>query len=219
MTSNSHSSIQYGYKLLGLIDAEQGESAMHIEFLWLIPVVAFAGFLFFISYYAQRQAELRSRESDLSKEVALFNVGRDINGSNERPGDHNQRLRELEKAINVLAMSISTQRGDRRPEQRETQETDEIEELKEKLRTVFREYDIVLSENYSLRARVKQLMKQVESGGPNAGAEDASLDSFLTRTARPAKPDLHLYGDTRIMRIIELDPDDDEHVSKDSSAR
>jgi hypothetical protein len=195
---------------------------MHIELLWLIPVVAFAGFLFFIAYYAQRRAEIRSREGDLSKEVALFNVGHDIHGHNEKQDNHNQRLRELEKAINMLAASIPTRQEDRQPEQKETKAaggTSEIDDLKEKLRTVFREYDIVLSENYSLRARVKQLMKQTLPGDAKTGAENASMDSFLTRTVHPAKPDLHLYGDTRLMKIIESGPDEDEPLLRDSSTR
>lgn len=194
---------------------------MHIELLWLIPVLAFAGFLFFIAYYTQRKAEFQSKGSDLSKEVALFNAGHDIYGRQESQGNHDQRLRELEKAINVLAASISTQRGDPRPEPRETKEgggKSEIDELKEKLRTVFREYDIVLSENYSLRARVKQLMKQAQPDDTNAGAENAPMDSFLTRTAHPAKPDLHLYGDTRLMKIIGSGPDEDGPRLKDSAA-
>lgn len=195
---------------------------MHIELLWLIPVLAFAGFLFFIASYAQRKTEFRSREVDLSKEVALFNAGHEAYGRQERQGNHDQRLRELEKAINVLASSISTQRGDPRPEPRETKEDggkSEIDELKEKLRTVFREYDIVLSENYSLRARVKQLMKQAQPDDAKAGAENAPMDSFLTRSAHPAKPDLHLYGDTRLMKVIESGADEDGQRLEDSAVR
>jgi archaellum component FlaC len=185
---------------------------MHIELLWLIPVFAFAGFLFFIAFYVQRRDELQSKGSDLSKEVALFNAGQSVHGRKEAQGNHDERLRELEKAINVLSTSLSTEcnKQEQNKENRETGGTSEVDELKEKLRTVFREYDIVLSENYALRAKVKQIMKKAQLDDIKPEEERPSMDSFLTRTTPQAKPDLHLYGDTRLMKIIELEPDEED---------
>jgi hypothetical protein len=184
---------------------------MHIELLWLIPVFAFAGFLFFIALYVQRKSEMQSKGVDLSKEVALFNAGHSPNRGKEIKGNHDERLRELEKAINVLTASLSAERS--RQEQHKDNRTggsEEIDELKEKLRTVFREYDIVLSENYALRAKVKHIMKkaQLDDTTPEERVSPPPMDSFLTRTAAPPKPNLHLYGDTRLMRIVELGPDE-----------
>lgn len=188
---------------------------MHIELLWLIPVFAFAGFLFFIAIYIQRKDELQSKGIDLSKEVALFNAGQNVHGRGGVQRNHDERLRELEKAINVLSSSLSTERTkqEQQKETGETGRTSEIDELKEKLRTVFREYDIVLSENYALRAKVKQIMKKAQLDDTKAEEDTQSMDSFLTRTAPPSKPGLHLYGDTRLMKIIELEPDEEDTIS------
>jgi hypothetical protein len=195
---------------------------MHIELLWLVPVFAFAGFLFFIALYLQQHVESKSRGSDLSKEVALFNSGQAAHGRKDGQASHDERLRELEKAINVLTTSISSERT-RQEQQKNSKEpggTDEMEALKEKLRTVFREYDIVLSENYALRAKVKQIMKksQLDDTRPDED-EPPSMDSFLTRTAAPAKPGLHLYGDTRLMKVIELEPDERDEFGSGAGAR
>jgi hypothetical protein len=185
---------------------------MHIELLWLIPVFAFAGFLFFIAYYVQRKSELHSRGADLSKEVAQFNAGQGMSGRNTVQANHDDRLRELEKAINVLSTSLSTERT-RQERQKEAGGPDgksEIDELKEKLRTVFREYDIILSENYALRAKVKQIMKNNRLDDTKEEAPAGSMDSFLTTAPPQGKPNLHLYGDTRLMKVIELEPDEEE---------
>ena len=185
---------------------------MHIELLWLIPVFAFAGFLFFIAFHVQRKSELQFRGADLSKEVALFNAGQGISGRKTVQGNHDERLRELEKAINVLSTELSTERTrqEKKIEAGEPGGKSEIDELKEKLRTVFKEYDIVLSENYALRAKVKQIMKNNHLDDTRDEAPEASMDSFLTNAPSQGKPNLHLYGDTRLMKIIELEPDEEE---------
>jgi hypothetical protein len=191
---------------------------MHIELLWLIPVFAFGGFLFFITMYLQRKFEGQSKGIDLSKEVALFNMGRSVVNKREVSGNHDERLRELEKAINVLATSLAAERN-KQEQGSVTGESGEIDELKEKLRTVFKEYDIVLSENYTLRAKVKQLMKKAQLDDTKAEDDSRSMDSFLTSTRPPSKPDLYIYGDTRLMKIIESGPEDDGAEVRGSKAR
>jgi hypothetical protein len=195
----------------------RGDGTMHIELLWLIPVFSFAGFLFSIALYVQRKSDLQYRERDLSKEVALFNAGQSVHAKKAVTSNHDDRLHELEKAINTLSTSLSTERT-RQKEASEPVGTGEIDELKEKLRTVFREYDIVLSENYSLRAKVKQIMKRHKLDDRK---EDLTppMDSFLTRTVPQQKNNLHLYGDTRIMKVIKLESDEEETQIKDSQAR
>jgi hypothetical protein len=180
----------------------------------MIPVIAFAGFLFAIAYYAQRSAERRARERNLSKEVALFNAG---SGTiPERPAagkSTEERLHEMEKTINYVAESIQGRRG---PVNEFRKESDvspgEINELKEKLRTVFKEYDIMVSENYALRAKVKQLTRQLEHHTDANGTVAAASDPVPAGSVSGSKPALHLYDDTRLINLANPDheePSDD----------
>jgi hypothetical protein len=190
---------------------------MHIELLWLVPIIAFMAFLFFAGLYLQRRNEYRTKGGDLSREVDLFNSGH---------GQHmlvkaksaDDRLHEMEKIINFVAEAVAHQRQPFREVQNENESSitatgNEARELREKLRTVFREYDIILSENYTLRAKIKQLAKQFQKGEglvpPISGGAPA-FDSILTgrKPASNPKPNLKLYDDTRLINLANLDNDD-----------
>jgi hypothetical protein len=179
---------------------------MHIELLWLIPVIAFAAFLFLVAFLAQRKADLRPKERDLAEEVALFNAGKHApRGHRMAAKTEGDPMQEMEKMGNFVSESLA---GKRRPGQGAAGEAagnrSEVDDLKDKLRSVFKEYDILVSENYSLRARVKQLMAHVQEGGGGEGQGGASLDSFLTRSVPTSKPTLQLYDDTRLINIATM---------------
>ena len=172
----------------------------------MIPVVAFAAFLCIVAFYAQRHAEQRSKGSALSNEVALFNAGHGAAAGKlvtaKSPDD---RLQEMERAINFVAESLANQQQSIKEFHKESYVyTNEINELKEKLRTVFKEYDIILSENYSLRAKIKQLTRQGQ-GRETGDVASGTPDSFLTRGAPSAKSAQHLYDDTRIISLMDGD--------------
>jgi hypothetical protein len=180
---------------------------MHIELLWLVPILALAVFIFFISLYLQRRWGTPARSTDLHREVELFNAG---NGPHkpDTAKSADERLGEMEKLINVVAEAVA---GERRPFQGTRKEgavsADEAGELREKLRSVFKEYDIILSENYTLRAKVKQLARRIQEL-ENAGVGTASFDSILTRTTAPPRPAMRLYDDTRLINLASMDSDD-----------
>lgn len=188
---------------------------MHIELLWLIPVIAIAIFGFFIALSVQRRAEYRARGSDLSREVEMFNAGR---GQQKlvTAKSADERLHEMEKTINFVAEAVVNQQRLLRGFQKgnassPADSADEAGELREKLRSVFKEYDIILSENYTLRAKIKQLMQPTAAQEQAPSAVEASaLDSILTsRTrGRSSRPTLHLYDDTRLINLAEMDGDD-----------
>jgi archaellum component FlaC len=181
---------------------------MQIELLWLIPIIAVAVFVFFVVLYLQRTTELRSKARDLSGEVEIFNAGKSQQKS-VAPKSADDRLREMEKMINSVAEVVT---GHGRPSEDVRREgANEVKELREKLRSMFREYDIVLSENYTLRAKVKQLSKQIqelEAGAPPATGVKPVVDSILTASQAASKPALHLYDDTRFFNIVNQDGDD-----------
>jgi hypothetical protein len=204
---------------------------MHIELLWLVPIIAFMIFLFFVVLYFQRRTAFHAKGGDLSREVDLFNAG---NGQQKlvTAKSADDRLQEMEKMINFVAEAVANKRRPFQEERKEnTAETaasaavsvNETRELREKLRTVFREYDIILSENYTLRAKVKQLMKrmQEQEAGDTASAGGRGMptfDSILTGTPPASKPALHLYDDTRLFNLANPDSDDlsesDESLSR-----
>ena len=175
----------------------------HIELLWIIPVVAFAFFIFLIQLAAQRREE----RHDLSKEVTQFNAGSFQTVPPELAGA--ARLSQLERAISAVTDSLSVQQRTIEQFHRDnTTYNGEINELKNRLRELYKEYDIVLSENYSLRAKVKKLQgKQDDEPDENSEpvlsvvpAEPAPSPPPLT-----AKVDMKLYEDTRTLNLAVLD--------------
>jgi hypothetical protein len=180
---------------------------MHIELLWLIPAIAFAGFLFFIALYLQRRTEARSKRGDLSREVELFNAGY----SQQKlvtAKSADDRLHEMEKMINYVAEAVANQQRPFRGFYKENDPSgSEAGELREKLRSVFREYDIILSENYTLRAKVKQLTKKIQEQ-ESATEKHSTADAVLTSGNDSPRPHMHLYEDTRLINLAAMDSDD-----------
>jgi chromosome segregation ATPase len=177
---------------------------MHIELLWIIPILAFASFIFLIIFLVQK----KNPRSDLTREVTLFNNGIQVNGS--KYSDPDNRLEELERSISVVTQSISNQEKVIDRFKRENVEyNSEIKDLKDKLRELYKEYDIVLSENYSLRAKVKKMIedKTVENKGGNTINNELpplpkNIEKFERKGA--AKVNLKLYEDTRLLNVDAL---------------
>ena len=159
-----------------------------IEFLWIIPVVAFAFFIFMIQLLAQKKED----RHDLSKEVAQFNTGihSPEPASSEQGSD---RLSQLERAIASVTDSISAQqRAIEQFHRDNTSYTGEINDLKHKLRELYKEYDIILSENYSLRAKVKKLQDSREETNEE---QEASIPSPQPPSSRSlTRPEVLLEG-------------------------
>ncbi|MBN2187951.1 MAG: hypothetical protein JW699_00745 [Chitinispirillaceae bacterium] len=180
---------------------------MHIELLWLIPILAFALTVFFVVLYLQKKTGGADSSEVLHREVELFNSGQ----SQQRLATSQsaaERLREMEKIINFVAEAVAGERRQVPGAQGEDSVTaNEAAELREKLRSVFKEYDIILSENYTLRAKVKQLagrIKELEIGGTVA----PSFDAIPRESASVKKPAMRLYDDTRLISLASMDSDD-----------
>ena len=198
---------------------------MNIELLWLVPIVAFMVFILFVVLYFQRKTEYRIKGANLSREVDLFNSGR---GQQKlvTAKSADDRLHEMEKIINFVAEAVANQHKPFHEIKRESTDSTaasagETRELKEKLRAVFREYDIILSENYTLRAKIKQITRQLQEreglDSPITGSVPA-FDSILTGNKTASKPSLKLYEDTRLINLANMD-NDDLSESDDALAR
>jgi cell division protein FtsB len=185
---------------------------MHIELLWLIPITSFAVFLFIVAYYAQKSAERRNKNGELAKQVALFNAGQEVLKP-QAAEQHDDRLKELEKAINLVAEMVVHHQRVPEPQTDSSASASEIDELKTKLRTVFKEYDIILSENYTLKAKVKQLSKQLkELQDGSSEATELAVESI----EKKSQSTMNMYDDTRLINLAGMKSDD---ISETKDAR
>jgi hypothetical protein len=190
---------------------------MSIGLLWLLPIFAFAVFIFFIAYFAQKNT--REHQDPLAREVHQFNSGR-------LPQQHplsatdiaQKRLEEIEGKISTLTGSLSDQKVILEKFQREAvAHTSEISDLKKKLSELHREYDLVLSENYSLRARIKliskklEMHKQLAAGGIPLIPDDTPPSETVNRFNTGSNA--HLYDDTRVMNALQVDDTDEIDVA------
>lgn len=178
---------------------------MSIELLWIIPIVAFSFFIFLLIYNATKDQD--NPYKDLSREVARFNTGMH-NPAQQLPITSEKRLEELEKAILSVNESIANQQKLMDQVNLENSSNNsETEELRKTLRELQREYDIVTSENYSLRAKIKYLVENKTS------AEDENNNSSAIQKppfqSNKGKINLKLYEDTRIMNLSQLENNDD----------
>lgn len=176
----------------------------HIEFLWLVPVVAFGVFIFILQFTVQRKEDSR----DLSEEVTLFNTT-GFQHSIPAPSGAT-RLNQLEHAISSVTESLSVQQRTIEQFHRDNATYNgEIKDLKGKLRELYKEYDIVLSENYSLRAKVKKLQNKQEDEEVDIPVTPPPRDVLPPAEATPspvsAKIDMKLYEDTRTLNLSQLD--------------
>ncbi len=172
---------------------------MRIELLYILPILALSVLVFILLLRTQGQSAQYRRSSDLSRQVEEFNIGQFMEPLPSRDAPE-VRLTEIEKTIRLVTQALSNQQ--RMIEGfggQSSTHSSEITDLKERLRELQKEYDIVLSENYSLRARIKKLTQQVES-------QSASPPKFRVVDNQSAKnPFQQLYGDTRMMDHPALD--------------
>ena len=184
-----------------------------IELLWIIPAVAFAFFIFLLIFFAQKREE----RADMSQEVAQFNTGGTQIPIQEPIANATDRLGQLEKAIASVTNSLSVQqRAIEQFHKENSSYSGEINELKGKLRELYKEYDIILSENYLLRAKVKKL-QGTEGSDDHDNEEEVAIEDISPSSPPPAptvqiiestlssKVDMKLYEDTRALNLALLD--------------
>jgi septal ring factor EnvC (AmiA/AmiB activator) len=167
-----------------------------IELLWIIPSVSFAFFIALVIYIAQK----KSLETSLKQEVTNFNNG--IANKTLKGNNPEHRLEELERAINLVTNSITNQQKIiDRFKQQNTDSNEEIGDLKDKLRELYKEYDIVLSENFSLRAKMKKMM--VEDSNEDDNSSNNAIISG-NKENKSSRVNLKLYEDTRVFNVTEF---------------
>jgi septal ring factor EnvC (AmiA/AmiB activator) len=184
----------------------------HIGLLWIIPAVAFSFFLFLQIFFAQKREE----RADMSQEVAQFNTGETQMTIQDTLPNATDRLGQLEKAIASVTNSLlAQQRAIEQFHKENSSYSGEINELKSRLRELYKEYDIVLSENYLLRAKVKKLQGK-EGDEEHEDLHEVALEDIEAAAPPPPQPvktdnplsskvDMKLYEDTRALNLTLLD--------------
>jgi uncharacterized coiled-coil protein SlyX len=159
---------------------------MSIELLYIIPIIALVVFAFSISYIAQKRSMTSEQGKRLDAEVRQFNDGAFISQAQTTES----RLDEFEQTIASINKALANQQKVIEKFQEEnSQYNDEIDALKKKLRELHKENDIVVSENYSLRAKYNNLVKNVSpEPQPNSGSRSIEPESDSTASLRSAQP-------------------------------
>jgi hypothetical protein len=191
---------------------------MPIELLYIIPILAVVALGFLLVMNAQK----RSMEGVPQQMAAPA-----ATPMGKLPGDTKflaaqksteERLNEYEQTIAQINKSLSNQHMVIEKFQEENVSyNDQIEKLQAKLRELHKEYDIVISENYSLRAKVKSLQKKIEVGTAGPGMVDAAADALPPQRTMSGKEhvemNMNLYEDTRLFKASGLDDASEFEIS------
>jgi septal ring factor EnvC (AmiA/AmiB activator) len=191
---------------------------MPIELLYIIPILAIAVLVFLVVMNAQKRS-MEIAQQQISAPTAM--------PTGKLPGDTKflaaqksteERLNEYEQTIAQINKSLSNQHMVIEKFQEENVSyNDQIEKLQAKLRELHKEYDIVISENYSLRAKVKSLQKKIEAGSAGPAMVDAQAGALPPQPAMSGREhvemNMNLYEDTRLFKDSSLDDSSEFEIS------
>jgi uncharacterized coiled-coil protein SlyX len=185
---------------------------MYIQLLYILPLVALSILVLILVLNYQRRKERPEADSRLSKQVDEFNEGLRPEPPAQLRVLPESHLSEIEKTIGLVSQALSSQqRVIERFQGADTKLADEIDKMKLRLRELQKEYDIVLSENFSLRAKVRKLTERTQ---PQPGAqkfkdtdelapEKTSRADPLADTKKLAKKN-PIFDDTTELDIADL---------------
>ena len=157
---------------------------MSIELLWIIPIVSAAFVILIMVVNIQKRKEDTTGYAyirDLKREVDEFNRGVPVDTKLPLISEEN-RLSKIESTIQLVSTALSNQQKMIENFQgKDDILEDGLNDLKEKLKELQKEYDITISENYSLRARLnkaeKERGKKINSRSGTSSRSDISEDT------------------------------------------
>ncbi len=157
---------------------------MSIELLWIIPIVAIA-LLILMLVLTNQQSNVKKLEQEerekLKREVDAYNRGGGV-ASNPVMPTAETRLKEIEGTIQLVSTALSSQQKIIENFQgKDSKVAGELNDLRDKLGELQKEYDIILSENYSLRARLNKIEKNKISDGNTNPTEREDISENDTR--------------------------------------
>jgi len=190
---------------------------MSIELLYIIPVIALSAFVFAISFFSMKHSPLNEQANKLASEVQQFNDGKIIPVIK----DSEARITKFETAVDSVNKVLTNQQKiiEKFNEGNNAYNV-EINSLKKQLNDLHREYDILVSENYALRAKVKK-----SESGNTAGitksfpaVTDRKSGSFISSNTTHSKHgysvNMSLCEDTKLFNVNSLDETKEFDVSE-----
>jgi archaellum component FlaC len=202
---------------------------MSIELLYIVPIIALSLLLFFNLLARQKKSLTRSHDESLVREVEAFNVGMGDNRTGVRQPPE-ARIGDIEKTITLVSQRLSSQQklidgfqGSNRGY------ASEIDGLKSRLLDLQKEYDITLSENYSLRAKMRKLEERINAQSPTTtvpvvprvAPADAAPPTVESRRhqSESAEARKQLYGDTEVFGATSMDDTTELELPQSGRAR
>lgn len=194
---------------------------MSIELLWIIPIVSAAFAIFTIVINLQKRDENETDTfdfRDLRQEVDEFNSGMVVD-LKAPVASAEKRLSKIESTIQLVSTALSNQQKviENFQGKDDTLEN-ELNNLKEKLIELQNEYDITISENYSLRAHLNKVEKERERRRSSSGATakgDMSQDTDAIEISKVLN--MKIYEEDRKLdpsKPSELDDTSEINLSK-----
>jgi chromosome segregation ATPase len=176
---------------------------MSIELLYIVPIIALVAFTFIISFFAQKKSIQQQQAKKLANEVQQFNEGKLIGA--QRSAE--ERLDDFEKTITSINKALSNQQKVIEKFQQENSSYNgEIDNLKKKLREMHKEYDIVVSQNYSLRAKFNALSKKPEAQATGQTTRHSEPEAYISMQTSQPKPgyemNMSLFDETKVMSVL-----------------
>jgi len=154
---------------------------MSIELLWIIPIVAVALLVLVVALSLQQKDEKTFNGiRDMKREVEDYNSGIASDSEENVARDSSEvRLKEIENTIQLVSTALSNQQKIIENFQgKDVALENEFNLLKQKLQEVQKEYDITISENYSLRARLNKAGKEVPEPLPEDNEISEDTDAI-----------------------------------------
>jgi len=132
---------------------------MSIELLWIIPIVSAAMVILILIFNLQKKKYEDSGSRDLKREVEEYNTGIAAVRGGQNISEES-RLNKIEGTIQLVSDMLSNQQKTiENFHGKDIILENELVDLKAKLKELQEEYDITISENYSLRARLNKFEK------------------------------------------------------------
>jgi regulator of replication initiation timing len=168
---------------------------MPIELLYIVPIVALALFAFFFAL-RMMQVNVVQPQTPVKKPMGDTKFIDARKSTEERLSEFESTISSINKALNDQQAVIGKYQTENSTYNEET------EKLRSKLRDLHKEYDIVISENYSLRAKVKSLQKKALTAEQEAYRP---VDAPLPPAREHGEMNMNLYEDTRLFKSSTLD--------------
>ena len=194
---------------------------MSIELLYIIPIIALVIFTFAVSLFSQKRSAAIENNKSLAAQVQQFNDGKFIPAGESAA----IKINDIEQTISSFNSTLTNQQKVLEKFNQENNSYNlEINRLKTQLRELHKEYDIVVSENFSMRAKYNSLAKKYGAEGEPAlqpphtlnfsdHQSESPVSLLTTQTKSDNEFTMNCFDDTQIFSSGNLDDTKEYDIS------